>query len=68
MCGWNKADELGIMDVEGNAIGYAKTEFLKDVFFGSESSVGISVEVLGSNLLGFPVPCRQRDNSNGGEI
>ena len=56
------------MDVEGNVIGDAKTEFLKDVFFESGGNVGMSVEILGAIFLGSPVSCGQRDNSNGGWI
>ena len=51
--------------MEGNAIGYAKTEFLNNEFFVSGGSVGISVEMLCASFLGFPVLCGQSDNSNG---
>ena len=54
--------------MEGNAIEYAKTKFLKDVFFGSGGSVRMSVQVLGASFLGLPVTCGLRDNSNGGGI
>ena len=54
------------MDVEGNAIGDAKTEFLKDVFFASRGSIGMPVKILGASFLGFPVSCGQRNESNGG--
>ena len=38
---------------------------MKDVFFESGGSVGMSVEMLGASFFGFPVPCGQKENSNG---
>ena len=54
--------------MNGDAIGDAKTKFLKDVYFGSGDSVGMSLKMLGASFPGFPVPCGQGDNSNGGGI
>ena len=48
--------------MDGNAIGGAKAEFLKDVFFGSGDSVEMSIKMLGASFLGFPVRCVQGDN------
>ena len=53
------------MDADDNAIGDTKTKFLKDVFFGSGDSVGMSVKMLGASFLGLSVMWGQWYDSNG---
>ena len=64
--GWrNQAAELGISDVEGDAVRDAESKFLEDEFFGGRGSVRMPIEMLGASFLSLPVACGQWDDSDG---